>query len=318
MKKFNFISKAIILFLFASLLVFSTSFKKENLLNERIYEINLRNLGKGQTTFQLVTTIIFGICFTTSEIIIIYELCSLCCFYDSTDGEEQPNKYTFLYFCLNGLILGFIAYYFICKDTIGLYVLFAFLGISVICSIIYLVKSCKNPKKYCNNICTAQYLKVLFLYPCPSFCICATSCCDPENFGCGCICMPILAIFYIIGTIIEYYSFLLIYIFAMLITNIFTCSFCSDCDCNCSEYCYNCCHCSECCSKKNKQNTQINNQNNNDVIATVRAEVFIETNMVINESEISKNTNEDNDEREKENDYSSDNETISQDYYAQY
>ena len=40
--------------------------------------------------------------------------------------------------------------------------------------------------------------------------------------------------------------------------------------------------------------------------------------MVINESEISKNTNEDNDEREKENDYSSDNETISQDYYAQY
>ena len=285
MAKHNFISKYITLLLFTSILVFSTSFKKE---------IPLRNLDT--STFSYVAYICLNISFGVFYITVFFESCSLCC--DECkceDEDEHPNKYTFLYFSLIGKMLILTAFHFLNKETDVSYLFFIGLGMFVISSIIYIVKSCQNPKNYCSNICTAKYLKDLASYPIPIYCVCAFICCSSEEKEiCACIYMSIIALFYIVGTAIEYYLFLLIYMFLMLLTQIFTCSLCNECDCDCDD----CSCCCECCSKKNKQKMQIKNQDDAHII-TLRAEaVFIDSHIVINES-----TDETNNEIEEENDY---------------
>ena len=212
----------------------------------------------------------------------LIELCILCGNHCECETEdEQPNICTFYYFCLNRLIIILIVTYILLKDTFYLYLSFINLGAFVICSIIYLVKCCGNSEKYCTGICTAVYLKKLAGLPFPLYCACGRACCCCEEGSCLAYLFGIpFALIFVIGTAFDYYLFLLVYMFFMLLSKIFSCAFCEDCDCNCNNCgccrdcgncgnycnccncscCCECCHCCKCCSKEDKKNIPNNNQ----------------------------------------------------------
>ena len=324
MKKTNFLLKTIIILLFSSILIFSSSFKKERTFTKRIHEINLRNLEEKK--WQLILSLCCSILHGTSEVVILIELCILCSNQCHCETEDH-NKLTFFYFCINGLIMIFTVAYVLLKTTEYLIILSIYLGLFFIFSIIYLVKCCGNSEKYCTGICTGEHLKDLAKLPLPMYCICGEVCCCCEENSCGAFCLGIpFALIFIIGTTIEYYLFLLVYMFFMLLFNIFTCGFCEDCDCNCKNCgncnncgncgnccnscncscCCECCHCCKCCSKENKNN--IPNDNQDDICVTrLRVEAVYYESYIVNESEIKKNDNESNNEIDEVNVYEMDN-----------
>lgn len=338
MKKINLISKTFTIFLFSSILAFSSFYNKEKPINGRIPEIpeiNLRNLEDFKFIF--IINIICSACFASYLFVILFEICEHYCCNNCICGcqceHELPNRCTFLYYCLNGLIIILIIHYFIFKQTEELYTLFALSGAFVIYSIIYHVKYCHNPKQYCNEICTMEYLRALAAYPYPLYCFCILVCdektCDFRNCE-SCTkeivgrillipCFAIYAFIYVIGSAIEYYLFLFVYMLLMLLTKIFTCELScdsdSDSDCKCCSCCCECCHCCKCCSKKNKVNIP-NNEPNDVPITTLRAEAFYFESFRVNETVVSKNDNENNNEiEEEENPHENNNEVEEENVY---
>ena len=283
MKKTNFISKTIILLLFSSILVCSAPYKKDKSFKGRIYANNLRNLKLTNDNFGFF--IILSFCAVGTLLMGLIELCLLCCHKCQCENEERlPDKCLFLYFSLCGCIIVTSIVYLIIKDEIIFYCLFTFLGPFVISSIIYLVKCINNKNKYCTDICTMEYLCELAKYPYPYYCACCLCNTFPKEL-CSRLGMFALVVAYVIGSAIEYYLFLLLYMFIMLITKIFSCCFsckscckCKCCDCSCCSCCSCCCECFRCCKccfKKKKETIPTDDQNNeqNDVcITTLKAE----------------------------------------------
>ena len=178
-----------------------------------------------------------------------------------------------------------------------------------------------------------EYLRALAAYPYPLYCFCILVCdektCDCRNCE-SCTkeiagriliipCFAIYAFIYVIGSSIEYYLFLFVYMFLMLLTKIFTyelsCDSDSDSDCKCCSCCCECCQCYKCCSKKNKVNIP-NNEPNDVPITTLRAEAFYFESFRVNETVVSKNDNENNNEiEEEENPHENNNEIEEENVY---
>ena len=280
MKKTNFISKTIILLLFSSILVCSAPYKKDKSFKGRIYANNLRNLKLTNDNFGFF--IILSFCAVGTILMGLIELCLLCCHKCQCENEERlPDKCLFLYFSLCGCIIVSTIVYLIIKDEIIFYCLFTFLGPFVISSIIYLVKCINNKNKYCTDICTMEYLCELAKYPYPYYCACCLCNTFPKEL-CSRLGMLALVVAYVIGSAIEYYLFLLLYMFIMLITKIF--SFC------------------KCCTKKKEQTNPTNAPNDASQTPLKPEAVFNEA-FVINEPIIIKGNNENNNEISENNAY---------------
>jgi len=114
LKKTNFISKTIILFLFSPILVCSAPFKKENPLKGRTHEINLRNLELSNNN---IGTFLIGL-------IELYSLYRHNC--DCQYEEKLPNKCIFLYFSLCGCLIDITVVLIIIKMELILFQLYFF------------------------------------------------------------------------------------------------------------------------------------------------------------------------------------------------
>ena len=289
MKKINILSKAITLLSFVFILIFC-------LLSTRKQEINLRYLDENiPIGLIIVISCIYSSCFVSFfSFLLIFEFFKVCCGCSECGNWErediQPNKHTFFYFILNGLlILNVLTYFF--GRVLGIE--YQFIGISaifIIWTIIYSIRCCKNPKAYCIIICSREYLNNLAIYPFIYF----HNFYNDEDCGCRedhctifkvifCPLWPILTV----GALFGYYIFLLFFvIFWLLIKMFISCGCCkcdNCCDCSCCSCCGCClyCDCCICCfQKRNKNNQNISSDNENDVYVTrLRVDaVFFETN----------------------------------------
>lgn len=145
---------------------------------------------------------------------------------DWEEGELLPNKHTFFYFILNGLlILNVLCFFFgaIPKSVIRDF-LIGIGVIDVIWTIIYIVRCCQNPKSYCTDISSGEYILHLIAYPCFYFdnYIKRECCCSNEyNIIVAAIIFGLLYFLLVVEAIIGYYSFLVVFIIFWLLLKMF-------------------------------------------------------------------------------------------------
>ena len=172
MKKINLLSKTIILLLVALILFFTLSLKNESIFHTRKHEINLRYLNELNTReiVEIVISICFSTCFVSFfSLLLPVELFKVCCRCLECGNWENrdifPNKNTFFYFILNGLLILNVVCFFYGNVAQIEFLLIGVSGINVIWTIIYFVRCCKNPKSYCTDICSGEFIKGLAIYP---------------------------------------------------------------------------------------------------------------------------------------------------------
>lgn len=147
-----------------------------------------------------------------------YLLIGLCCNCDFV--QDNQELFIYYYFTCNSssIILGIAAFFY---DEGYLYIYFyIILGLSFICSIISIIRCCKN-QNACSDICKPEFLKIA-KYPLIHSYVCVTSKCEEAIELFSCIMILGIGIIFMAGTFLGFYTFFLIFLFFWLLCKMFS------------------------------------------------------------------------------------------------